>query len=65
MLLEHVQGRQFLALVAPVLRRHLLENVVDLLHLGSGQLPLISSGDAVQDPSRFLLLLVAFFLDGN
>ena len=60
MLLEHVEGRQFLAIVAPVLRRHLLENVVDLLHLGSGQLSLISSGDAVQDPSRLILLLVAF-----
>ena len=61
MLLEHVRWRQFLALViALVLNRHLFENLVNLLHLGSGQLSLISSGDAMQDPLGFLLFLIAF-----
>ena len=60
MTLEHVQRRQFLALVTLlVLQSHLTQDLVDLLELYRGQLSAVSPGNSVQDTLAFSMFIVA------
>ena len=59
-LLEHVQRRELLALGATVLQRHLVEDVFNLLHLGGGQLPPVSSCNSMQNCLGLLLFIVTY-----
>ena len=61
MTLEHVERRQFRALLAPpALKSHLTQDLVDLLELCRGQVSAVSPGNSDQDTLAFLLLLISY-----